>query len=256
LNGNAVRDEMAIVLDKLTQHQVRQRFSSAQDAIQALQNPGSVTQSPKPKSSATTPSTSKPQSSANSPSQSTAQGNSGGIWSLIWQEITSSASQNDPIPLESDKGVDYRKLRNFLKAGKWKQADYETYLRMLEVVGQKEGNAIELKNFPCKDLKTLDRLWVHYSSGKFGFSIQQEIYVDCGAILDGKYPGNKIWREFCDRVGWRVKNEYIEYREVIFTTSAPQGHLPCRCRSDGYWGRATFRWAFSSLAYRLVKCSK
>jgi hypothetical protein len=133
------------------------------------------------------------------------------------------------ISLESEKGVDYQELQRLLAAGEWKQADNETYLRMLEAVGRKKGDWIraeELKQFPCKDLKTIDRLWVHYSGGQFGFSVQKKIYVECGAKLDGNYPGDTIWDEFCDRVGWRVNDEYIYYKDVNFNTSASEGHLP------------------------------
>ena len=125
----------------------------------------------------------------------------------------------DDIPLESEKGIDYSELRNLLKAGKWKEADQETYLRMLEVVGRKGGDWIraeELLNFPCKDLKTIDRLWVHYSKGHFGFSVQKKIYVECGGKLDSQYPGDKIWYKFCDRVGWRKDNRYVNYSDLKF----------------------------------------
>ncbi|NER80561.1 MAG: Clp protease [Leptolyngbya sp. SIO1D8] len=155
----------------------------------------------------------------------------------------------EEIPLESEKGVDYGKLRDLLQAGDWQGADYETYRRMLEVVGREERDWIretELREFPCADLKTIDRLWVHYSQGQFGFSVQKEIYVNCGAKLDGKYPGDKIWYEFCDRVGWRVNEAYV--KEATFDTSAPQGHLPIRC----HYGKGSV----SSLALRLVSCSR
>ena len=131
--------------------------------------------------------------------------------------------------LSSEKGVDYTRLRDLLKAGKWKDADYETYLRMLEAVGREEGNYIrpkELLNFPCADLKTIDRLWFKHSNGKFGFSVQKEIYVDCGGKLNGEYPSDKIWEEFCDRVGWKAKGSYISYSQVTFSTLAQRGHLP------------------------------
>ena len=54
--------------------------------------------------------------------------------------------------LSSEKGVDYRKLRDLLKAGKWKEVDLETDRRMLEAVGRKENDYIskeELLNFPA-----------------------------------------------------------------------------------------------------------
>lgn len=42
-----------------------------------------------------------------------------------------------PAPeLESEKGVDYTRLRNLLTAGEWKEADQETADRMLEAIGK------------------------------------------------------------------------------------------------------------------------
>ncbi|MGJ3245045.1 MAG: GUN4 domain-containing protein [Elainellaceae cyanobacterium] len=158
--------------------------------------------------------------------------------------------------LASEKGIDYTRLRDLLKAQNFKDADKETYLRMLEAVGRGKGDWIreeELLNFPCADLKTIDRLWVKYSDGRFGFSVQKEIYVQCEGKLDGTYPGDNIWYEFSDRVGWRVKNSWIAYWDVTFNTSAPRGHLPY-CE-----GWVIFVGVFgfivvSSLASRLVKC--
>ncbi|MCG8368460.1 MAG: GUN4 domain-containing protein, partial [Pseudanabaenales cyanobacterium] len=105
--------------------------------------------------------------------------------------------------------------------------------------------------------------------GQFGFSVQKKIYVECGAKLDGKYPGDKIWSVFCDRIGWRVNENYISenyisYEKVIFNTNAPQGHLPSRLLWGGVLGWVGFGLGgfaaggrcFSSLASRLVNCSK
>ncbi|MDJ0707057.1 MAG: GUN4 domain-containing protein [Leptolyngbyaceae cyanobacterium MO_188.B28] len=149
--------------------------------------------------------------------------------------------------LRSEKGVDYTKLRDLLKAGKWKEADSETYLVMLKVVGRQEGDYIrekELLNFPCTDLRTIDQLWIKYSKGRFGFSAQKEIYLDCGGKPDGKYY-EEAWEKFCDRVGWKEKGKWFV---LVFDTSSPEGHLPRLWRADlGEW--------ISSLASRLVNCS-
>lgn len=139
--------------------------------------------------------------------------------------------------LSSEKGIDYRKLRDLLIAGKWKEADYETYLCMVKAVGREDGDWIradELRRFPCADLLTIDCLWVKYSNGQFGFSVQKQIYVECGGQLDAEYPGAKIWEQFAEKVGWLVNGSYISYSEVIFSTSAARGHLPVRF--GGVWG--------------------
>jgi hypothetical protein len=142
--------------------------------------------------------------------------------------------------LASEKGVNYTKLRDLLAAKKWKEADYETYLVMLQVVGRKDGDWIrseELLNFPCTDLRTIDHLWVKYSNGHFGLSVQKEIYLSVGGKPDGEYY-KEAWDKFGDRVGWRVKGNWIYYSDVTFDTSSPKGHLPfCMDRLEWF-----FRW--------------
>ncbi|MBD2515114.1 GUN4 domain-containing protein [Nostoc sp. FACHB-973] len=155
----------------------------------------------------------------------------------LFNQITfNDLSQDD---LSSEVGVDYRKLRDYLATGNWKDADYETYLVMLQAVGRKEGDWIrdeELLNFPCKDLRTIDLLWVKYSNGRFGFSIQKEIYLSVGGKPDGMYY-EKAWGKLGDRVGWRVSSDWIAASsQVTFNTSAPGGHLPF-----GGWGVLFYR---------------
>jgi hypothetical protein len=133
-------------------------------------------------------------------------------------------------PLRSEKGIDYTRLRDLLKAGKWREADRETYDVMIRAVGKQSGDYFtrkELLNFPCTDLRTIDRLWVKYSQGQFGFSVQKRIYVECGAKLDGEYPGDTIWREFCNRVGWRKGGSVVDYKDLKANPSfSPAGEFP------------------------------
>ncbi len=170
--------------------------------------------------------------------------------------------------LRSEKGIDYTKLRDLLKAQKWKDADKETYLRMLEVVGRKDGDYLrveEIKQFPCEDLRIIDQLWVKYSNGKFGFSVQKKIWQECGSPTSY----NDDWEKFGDRVGWRVnvKGEWLSYSDLNFSLTAPSGHLPSsRFRFRvGWWAAAGVGWLSgegrrgdcwgSSLALRLVNCN-
>ncbi len=87
-------------------------------------------------------------------------------------------------------GINYTRLRDLLAAGKWKEADMETKQVMLAVAKrEKEGRLDErsIDNFPCEDLRTIDQLWVKYSGGKFGFSVQKRIYQGLERELMGKY---------------------------------------------------------------------
>jgi len=123
----------------------------------------------------------------------------------------------------------YQPLEQYLKAQQWKEADQETYRLMITTVGKKEGNwftETELRNFPCEDLRAIDGLWVKYSNGRFGFSVQKKIYVECGAKLDGKYPGDKIWEKFGDLVGWRRNGVWLYYSDLNPSLSSPQVIFP------------------------------
>lgn len=130
------------------------------------------------------------------------------------------------LDLSSEReGISYARLKELLSQGQWKEADKETADRMCEVIGrQKEGwlDIEHIENFPCKDLRIIDRLWVEASDGKFGFSVQKKIWQECGSPTEY----NNAWKTFGDRVGWRVKGNWIRYSDVTYDTTAPRGHLP------------------------------
>ena len=131
-------------------------------------------------------------------------------------------------------GMDYTNLRNLLAAKKWKEADEETQRVMLKVAGrEKEGwlNTEHIDKFPCEDLRTIDQLWVKYSNGRFGFSVQKRIYQSLGGTRE---YNREIWDKFGDKVGWRKKNEWLHYNYLTFSERAPEAHLP-GLRGSGGW---------------------
>jgi len=129
--------------------------------------------------------------------------------------------------------IDYTKLRNLLENNQWKDADYETYLIMLQAVsrcGPGEGvSKEELRQFPCTVLQTIDQLWTTASKGKFGFSLQKNIYLESGGVLNGQIPSVDVWEEFNRRVGWYGEGRGICYDDLTFSLDAPIGHLPTPC---------------------------
>jgi uncharacterized caspase-like protein len=142
--------------------------------------------------------------------------------------------------LSSDKKVDYTRLRDLLAEGKLKEADEETLTVMLKATRrEKEGflDVESIETFPCADLRTIDRLWIKYSDGRFGFSVQKRIWESVGG-KPGEYD-EEIYRKLANRVGWRVKEEWLNYSDLTFLLNAPQGHLPvghlpvCCCNWDG-----------------------
>ncbi|BAZ29837.1 serine/threonine kinase [Cylindrospermum sp. NIES-4074] len=148
---------------------------------------------------------------------------------------------------KSAVGMDYSRLRDLLAAEKWKDADKETGRVMLAVAKrEKEGwlDVESIDNFPCEDLRSIDQLWVKYSNGRFGFSVQKRIYQSLGGTRE---YDREIWEAFGDAVGWRKGGNWLYYEDITFDIKAPPAHLP----RVGFWGCSVF----SSLASRLVNCN-
>jgi tetratricopeptide (TPR) repeat protein len=151
---------------------------------------------------------------------------------------------DNDVELKSAVGMNYTRLRDLLAAGKWKEADEETRRVMLSVGKREKESWLDTKsidNFPCEDLLTIDQLWVKYSDGKFGFSVQNKIYQSLEGTRD---YDQKIWDAFGDKVGWRKEGSWLRYSYITFDKRSPEGHLPvCIRLSDvGGWllGGAVF----------------
>jgi serine/threonine protein kinase len=157
-----------------------------------------------------------------------------------------------PVKLISAKGVDYRKLDRLLASEKWKEADQETVKKMLEVADRTSECWLrdeDIYQFPCEDLRTMDQLWVKYSNGCFGFSVQKRIYENLGGTRE---YDPKIWEAFRDRVGWRDSNGWIKYNDLKFNTKPPQGHLPSRWAFWSKGGVLEVKW--EDLLSRVETC--
>jgi GUN4-like len=160
------------------------------------------------------------------------------------ESLSPDVPQTDFGNLSSDVDADYTRLRDLLAAENYKAADRETRKVMVWVcraVKQAERYPQDSLPFPCNDLKTIDQLWVHYSEGRFGFSVQKGIYT---AV-------ERDYEQFGDRVGWRKKGEWLNYHHLQFDRNAPQGHLPriTWVLVGGYEG-----WKPASLAKRCFDC--
>jgi serine/threonine protein kinase len=218
VNNNPVSNELGNVLDKLIEFGTKRRYQSASEVLQAMNLQARVT-----------PTIIQPPAIPVTPSPTPVP-----TW---WDKLRGKSPKVIPVAsspvLQSAKGVDYRKLEDLLKQGKWEEADSETTKVMLAVSNRtSEGwlTGLDLDNFPCEDLRTIDRLWVKYSNDRFGFSVQAKIYRELGGTRD---YNERVWDAFGDRVGWRVKKGWIYYSGIIFDLKAPQGHLPILV----WWGR-------------------
>ena len=122
--------------------------------------------------------------------------------------------------------MDYKALSDYLENNHWKEADQVTehLMRQLSV-----------------DLLILDELWTRFSDGRFGFSIQSQIWQELGCIvtIPPDYKYGMAWEtgdsdvalekahKFAQRVGWMNDlGEWIKYENLDFSLNAPYGHLP------------------------------
>tara|TARA_B100001250_G_C19714224_1_gene750596 strand:+ start:198 stop:911 length:714 start_codon:yes stop_codon:yes gene_type:complete len=122
----------------------------------------------------------------------------------------------------SSVGIDYSSLQQNLLEEKYEEADRITSSILRELAGPSAVDRgyvyySEVSEISGLDLVTMDRLWIAYSQGRFGFSIQ-------GALLDvlnGSYE--KLW----PRIGWKKNGVWTRYpKSFTWEISAPEGHMP------------------------------
>jgi serine/threonine protein kinase len=192
--STTISQELGQVLDKLTQNYVKERYQSANEVMQDL------------KSATSSSSTRIP--------------------------VIENTPHPDNLP---PVGIKYRKLRDLLAARKWREADEETRSIILQVANREQIGWLdlaEIKKFPCEDLRTIDQLWVKYSNGHFGFSVQKHIWQEVGGKPNAD---DQIWCRFGERVGWRLKGDWLWWDNLTFTLNAPKGHLPGFGVKKGWW---------------------
>ena len=102
---------------------------------------------------------------------------------------------------------------------------------LIEMAGAEAGKRgyvywTEARVLPAEDLGTLENLWLHYSDGKFGYTVQKNVWRLQKGVFD----------KFCDKIGWTVedditgstrKRRWFGDSEFFYTLGdAPKGHLP------------------------------
>ncbi|RCJ14895.1 hypothetical protein A6S26_09555 [Nostoc sp. ATCC 43529] len=126
------------------------------------------------------------------------------------------------VPLKSECGINYNPLQQLLAQQDFQAADRMTIEKMCELSGptavqRKWLYFTEVENSPAVDLQTINNLWLIHSEGKFGFSVQREIWLSLG----------KNWENFWPKIGWKQGNNWTRYpHEFTWDLSAPKGHLP------------------------------
>ena len=134
-----------------------------------------------------------------------------------WLEIISVTQQQ-----KSDRI--YNRLTELLAAKEWYLADEETYDLILKMSRRvKEGwlDYPATQHLSCEVLQTIDGLWLSYSDGSFGFSVQRKIWQELGGKID--YSTECLLGE---RLGWRVNENWLAHDSLDFSLNAPMGHFP------------------------------
>ena len=122
----------------------------------------------------------------------------------------------------SEIGVDYSPLQRYLLNESFEDADRFTSSKLRELAGEKAVKRgyvyfSEVESIPSIDLATLDNLWIVYSRGKFGFTVQAKILDSVG----GRY--DKLW----PRIGWKKDGIWTRYpKSFDWSIDAPNGHMP------------------------------
>ncbi len=122
----------------------------------------------------------------------------------------------------SEVGFDYSPLQKYLINESYEDADRFTSSKLRELAGEKAVKRgyvyfSEVESIPGIDLSTLDKLWIVYSRGKFGFTVQAQILDSVG----GRY--DKLW----PRIGWKKDGIWTRYPKAFnWSIEAPSGHMP------------------------------
>ena len=138
------------------------------------------------------------------------------------QEFLRSQFPQGLVVLRSERGIDYTALQALLVQQDFEAADRLTLEKMCELTGdlafqRKWLYFTEVDRLPIPDLQTIDRLWLVYSEGKFGFSVQRELWLGTG----------KNWEALWSLIGWKSGNSWTRYPQgFTWDLTAPKGHLP------------------------------
>lgn len=150
---------------------------------------------------------------------------------------------------ESLKDYLYTQLEYYLKNQSWLVADETTFKLILIIAKKDEDNSLD-RNVPldsdsvnklsCLDLEKIDNLWVKYSQGRFGYSVQGKILRETGNKL-AQY-NESTYTRFGKQVGWYDEKRDKQsngggwlnrrHQELNYSIKAPIGHLP---GNAGFW---------------------
>ncbi|MEM8828031.1 MAG: GUN4 domain-containing protein [Cyanobacteria bacterium P01_G01_bin.19] len=151
------------------------------------------------------------------------------------------SSLEDQLMLLGDR-YRYQDLQKYLADENWFEADHET-VRLILAVSSREIEELtpeDIQHFPCNDLMVIDRLWMKYSDGRFGFSPQLKAYQELGGTFDTTIEQNQqLIETWGEGLGWRKDNRWLPCKELDFSLNAPVGCHPSRWWNSPYGSKMT-----------------
>lgn len=147
------------------------------------------------------------------------------------------------------------RLKRLLQNQNFREADIETRKILLHLSGRTQEGVlrdIDIKNISCQDFREIDNLWVRHSKGRFGYSIQRQIWkkhgleIETELVLTPDDPYRAAYnldKGFPVEVGWWWEDKrfgeidlqapvaYKRFYQLNFTLRAPIGHLPTHLRT-------------------------
>lgn len=126
------------------------------------------------------------------------------------------------LAVSSGQGIEYAPLQRALARQEFEEADRITSEILRQLAGPaavKRGYVYysEVTVFAAVDLESIDRLWVVYSQGRFGFSVQLRLLRSLAGRWDQLWP----------RLGWKQGGLWTRYPgSFTWSLQAPEGHLP------------------------------
>ena len=157
----------------------------------------------------------------------------GEVFNQTWLSyvLKETFTKNHPLNPFNDVTIDYSKLRDFLAAKQWQAADQETAAIMLKIAGKESASRLtgqDIQKFPCEELGRINQLWLDFSDGRFGFTVQKQIWEQVGGLVNS--DDSETYSRFADRVGWRKNGSWLDYSQLRFNSNShstsPLGHLP------------------------------
>ena len=154
-----------------------------------------------------------------------------------WDKVFPSSDITDTTNEGGSKpSLETTSLEKFLENKNWIEADQAT-------------NLLQPQSLSCDELSSINKLWLNYSDGNFGYSLQRKIWEQ------KKVKENYI--DFAEIVGWKVNDDYAFniYHDILITdpdaqTKAPLGHLPFH----GWQVNGLARKEFGDFMDRLAQC--